>query len=708
MIHFCLSIFCQTARTFLSAFALLIAYSPALLAQDVSFHNQVVPLLTRAGCNSGACHGAAAGRGGMHLSLFGGYPSEDYRTIVQALESRRINRASVSKSLLLRKAIGELDHGGDQAIDPDSIDFYTLRTWIEQGARLDEPAKLVGFKARAFRLSSFEHNYKLKTTVLVEGESSPRDVTRYTQFTTVDPESVQLDIDDDEVLVLRPGRHIVIARYLDRVEPIVLSLSYPGWTEKREAIANNFIDAAVYTRLRELNLPTGSTIPDEAFLRRVFLDLTGRLPGPADIETFHSWSAIDRRAKMVDRLLASAAFNDYWTLIVSRQLHLHSLPNEPEVATAYGDWIRDCIVRGQSWPAMVEALLTTTGDSHSRGAANFARMAGDARAHAELVSEVFLSAKMGCANCHDHPLDRWTQDDYHGLSSLLARIDRGRYVQATASGDVTHPKTRAPAPGRLPGERFVQPTEPPLAVLADWLTHSQQHRLSQAFANRVWKEMFGRGLVDPVDDMRVTNPATHPELLQELATVTISHEYDLRYLLRTIALSATYSRQSSDNFDSYYGSHWSRPMSAHVLSDAIADVIGVPISSSQVRAVQVIDPLMPAPELDALGRCKRTSACEPNSSSRGLAQQMYLVNGGPINQALADPAGRLARRIKEGRKTSEIIQEFYQRAYGQSPSAAELNYWDQKLSHVNEQERRELLEDWLWSMLCSQRFQRNW
>ncbi len=177
----------------------------------------------------------------------------------------------------------------------------------------------------------------------------------------------------------------------------------------------------------------------------------------------------------------------------------------------------------------------------------------------------------------------------------------------------------------------MQPTEPPLAVLADWLTHSQQHRLSQAFANRVWKEMFGRGLVDPwMTCELLIHHASRASA--RVSNRNDRHEYDLRYLLRTIALSATYSLQSSDNFDSYYGSHWSRPMSAHVLSDAIADVIGVPISSSQVRAVQVIDPLMPAPELDALGRCRRTNACDPNSSSRGLAQQMYLVNGGPINQ----------------------------------------------------------------------------
>ena len=683
-------------------------------AQEISFHQQVVPLLTRAGCNAGACHGAAMGRGGLHLSLFGSNPSEDYQSLVQQFEGRRINRVSPSKSLLLRKPIGGLNHGGDQVFDAESFEYRTLKQWLDEGARLDVPAPLKAFRTEANAVGSVEvPTYQLKAWATWLADTPEADVTAYVQFSVADPDAMQLDIDHAQVQLMRPGRHVIIARYLDRIEAMTLSRAFPSRATQASATpltGHNLIDREVQATLTELNLPSGGPINDADFLRRVSLDLTGRLPDPEDVVDFLHSESIDKRHRLVDRLLATPAFDDYWTFIMSRWLHLHSLPNETEGVAAFAKWIHKSVSAGTSWRDMTRQMLTATGDSHAVGPANFCRMVGDARAHAELVSEVFMGARMGCANCHDHPLDRWTQDDYHGLAAMLARIDRSRHVQFTSRGDVTNPKTSLPARARLPGDRFVEVDAQPLGTLAEWLTDSQATRLSQAFTNRVWSEMFGRGLVNEVDDLRETNPATHPRLLNQLSLDVVQHDFDLRCLLRWIASSETYARASSDQADAFYGYHPSRQLAPHVLADAIADVTGVPTEYERMplgaRAVEIVDPLSPAPELDALGRCQRVTNCASPSASMGLATQLHLINGDLINRRLLDPRSRLNQLIEQ-RTTAEIVEEFSLRAFGQLPESTQLKSWVQQLDHENLQERTQRLQDWLWSTLSSQRFQRN-
>lgn len=688
--------------------------SAAVVAQEISFHQQVLPLLTRAGCNSGACHGAAAGRGGLHLSLFGSNPSDDYESLVHQLEGRRINRISSVKSLLLRKPLGQLNHGGDQIFDVDSFEYRILKKWLDEGATLDVPSDVRAFHIHAETLGSADvPTYQLRAWATRPSESSEVDVTAYVQFTVTDPDAVQLDIDHARVQLTRPGRHVIITRYLDRIEAITLSRAFPAPAVQTNApglVNSNLIDREVHATLNGLNLPAGRPISDADFLRRVSLDLTGRLPDPHEAIDFRDSDALDKRHRMVERLLATPAFDDYWTLIMSRWLHLHSLPNETQGAEAYGNWIRQCVSDGVSWRDMTRQLLTSNGDSHTQGPANFSRMVGDARTHAEMVSEVFLAARLGCANCHDHPLDRWTQDDYHGLAAMLARIDRGRFVKFTSRGEVVHPNTHAPARLRLPGDRFVEVDTAPLDTLAQWLTDSQQTRLSQAFTNRIWSEMFGRGLVEAVDDMRETNPPSHPELLSQLSTDVVARNFDLRCLLRSIASSETYAREVSEHADAFYGYHQGRQLTPHVLADAFADVTGMPLAFEHTppgtRAVQILDPLSPAPALDALGRCQRATACTTPSSSIGLATQLHLINGDLINRQLLDPGGRLNLLVQH-RTSAEIVEEFSLRAFGQTPDDAQLSSWSQHLEHPNSQERQERLQDWLWSVLSSQRFQQN-
>ena len=691
----------------------------SLFAEEISFHAQVVPLLTRAGCNAGACHGAAAGRGGFHLSLFGSNPAEDYHAIVHQLEGRRIHRLKPTKSLILRKALGELDHGGGQPTESDSSEFATLKSWIEQGATFDKPLNLESMHVDLERIAVdgdpiVRLRVMARTTQEVtrgDAHEMTHDVTSLAQLTATDPDSVELNVKLAQARLRRPGRHSVIVRYRDRIQAVTLTQPFPNKPLVEPPLANGIIDREINATLTELNIAASDDIGDADFLRRVTLDLTGRLPGLEEIVSFVESRAIDKRQRAVDRLLASAAFNDHWTLIMSRWLRLHSLPNETAGAEAFGKWIHESIATGAAWSDMTRDLLTATGDSHRHGPANFCRMVGDARAHAEMVSEVFLGARMGCANCHDHPLDQWTQDDYHGLAAMLARIDRGRQVKFTLRGEVTHPKTSTPARWRLPGDRFVDENATPIDVLTAWITSTQERRLSQAFTNRLWYEMFGRGLVDPVDDLRATNPAAHPKLLDELSSQVVASGYDLRRLLRWIAESNAYARQSSDELDPYFVHHASRRLTAHALADAISDVTAVPIRFENqplgLRAVRILDPLASASELDALGRCQRPAACGTGSTSTGLATQLHLINGELINRTLSAPDGRLMRMIGEGRSTREIVREFYLRAFAAAPSGEQLDGWVEQLDSHDGQERVQRLQDWLWSVLSSQRFQCN-
>ncbi|MCY2967809.1 MAG: DUF1553 domain-containing protein, partial [Planctomycetota bacterium] len=401
----------------------------------------------------------------------------------------------------------------------------------------------------------------------------------------------------------------------------------------------------------------------------------------------------------------------------ARLLRLHSLPNEPEAARAYADWLHREIQLGTPFDELARNLLTATGDSHTVGPANFPRMVADARGQAELVGQVFLGVRLGCANCHNHPLDRWTQNDYHGLAAVFARLDRGRVVNATSRGAVTNLRTNEPAIPRIPGEQFLSVDVDHRALFADWLTAPRNRYFAKATVNRLWKGMFGRGLVDPTDDLRETNPPTHPELLERLADDFVEHRFNLRRTLRLIVLSHTYARGSSvvrgnEQDDRFYSRSYPRPLDAEVLADAIADVTGVreeyagqPVGT---RAVTLYDPLLPAPSLDILGRCQRAGRCEESDlAAHGLTTELHLLNGELINAKIADPNGRLHQRIAAGDSIESIVTEFHRRAFGRGPSPVELRRWKERLATDDARERRDRLEDFVWALLSSREFRQN-
>ena len=679
------------------------------------FDTEIIPVLTRAGCNAGSCHGAAAGRGGFHLSLFGGDPASDYEAIVHAFEGRRVNLARPDESLVLLKPTGQSKHGGGLVLPEDGAGAERLRNWIAAGAPRGSPRRLTHFAASASRAVVDDEGTKLPLQAVARFDNGPEvNVTQWTVFNSSDPAG--LAIDEAVATVLRRGQHDLVARFLDRVEPIRITLPLrDSPVDLSDEPRANLIDEEIIDTLAALRIPVSGQADDATFLRRLRLDLTGTLPAPDEVEAFLKDDSADRREKLVDRLLASEDFADYWTLRFSRLLRVHSLPNEKEGMRAYTAWLRQSLRDNMPLDRWARALLTATGDSHEVGPANFARTVADARGQAELVSRVFLGARMQCANCHNHPLDRWTQDDYHGLAAVFAKLERGRVVKVGARGVVTNPRTGEPAVPRIPGTRFIDHPDP-MAAFAGWVAAKDNPYFAQAMVNRLWRAMFGRGLVEPVDDLRSTNPATHPRLLDRLAWDFTQNGYDLRRTLKLIALSRAYGRSAkavpgNEADDRYYSRSYRRPLEPEVLADAIAAVTGVPEDypglPKGTRAITLYDPVTPAPSLDVLGRCSRVAGCEENAQGGGLPAKLHLLNGELLNAKIIAKEGRLAKLIAAGRSDREIVTEFYLRGFGRRPSEKELTGWLDRIVKAGPDTRLECLEDLLWSLLNSREFTTN-
>ncbi len=685
----------------------------------VSFQTEILPLLTKAGCNSGACHGAAAGRGGLRLSLFAADSRADYESIVLALEGRRINLKTPSASLFLRKPAGYVHHGGGVIFAEDSDEASLLLRWIQQGVPFGESVDVRELQVQP----SLHVCTKIPETIAlgataIFGNGDSADVISKVRISIADEQAVTLNA-DGTVTVQRPGQHVVLVRFLNRVMPIRIHAPYLSQAAVGPAATDEPlgpIDRHLRQVSQEMRLPLSPPASEDEWFRRVSLDLTGRLPTPEEVRGFLDDKSPDKRAQKIDQLMAGSAFVDLWTLRFSRLLRLQSLPGDQQLFEAAVSMVREVIARDGSLDELARQLLTATGDSHENGAASWSRMVPDARVHAERIGEVFVGARLGCANCHNHPLDRWTQDDYHGLAAVFARLDRSRVVQLRERGAVTNPRTGEPAVPRIPGVGDLGSDGDQRVAIADWVLAEPELRFARVTVNRLWKFMFGRGLVEPVDDLRDTNPATHPELLTWLAQDFAKHGYRIRHTLKQMVLSRAWGASSqpvpgNEQDDRFYSRYYRRSLSPEVLLDAIADVTAVPgaFSAHQTAlAVQVLDPARPAGSLDLLGRCIPGRGCIGESGrTAGLPAKLHLLNGDVINARLQHREGRLQRNIEQGQSSAEIVREFYLRGLGRLPDEREQQMWDEQLSTATGDELRRRLEDFVWAMLNSRDFSEN-
>jgi hypothetical protein len=687
---------------------------------SVDFDNKVIPILTKAGCNTGACHGAAVGRGGFRLSLYGGDPDFDFRSIVLELEGRRVNLSHPDKSLLVLKPTESIEHGGGTRLEYEGNDVELLTKWISQGTPRVQKERLSEFHVTP-DLHVADHigaELQLSATAHFTGGADV-DVTQWTVFTPEDAAAVTIDPQTATAKLLRRGRHIVVARYLDRVVPIELIVPLLDTAvDLADAPRNNFIDDEVLQILSTLRIPVSQQADDHTFLRRATLDLTGRLPTIDAVDEFLTTSRLQQPTHLIDRLLSSPEFNEYWTLQMAKLLRIRSRDKDAQGALTYHKWLKSQIADSVPYDQFTRMILTATGDTHEVGPANFYRTVGGAREQAEFASELFMGNRLRCANCHNHPLDRWTQDDYHGLAAIFAKLDSGRVIKVNSRGEVTHPRTGTAAMARIPGERFLEGDDDGREAFATWLTSQQNPYFAKAIVNRLWKAMMGRGLVEPTDDLRATNPATHPALLTQLADDFVSHKYDLRHTLRRIALSAAYGRSPQtlpeNHADNRFYSHaLSRPLQPEVLADAISDITGIADQYGDetpgTRAVALFDSNIKSDALDILGRCGRDESCEATDlAAGGLARKLHMFNGELINSRNSGADSRLAGLIAAGRKPEEIVNEFYRLALSRTPDATERTYWNKQVATATDAaQQQDILEDFVWSLLTCHEFGTN-
>ena len=689
------------------------------VVENVDFINDLVPMFTKLGCNAGKCHGSAIGRGGFKLSLYGGNPQSDYEAITRRQAGRRINLAHPESSLIFKKPSEIVEHGGGELLTGGE-NAELLIKWIEQGALFTSHRQLKHIEVHPTRFVAARVDDA--TTIKVKAhyhDGSTRDVTHLTRFTADDPSAVKINSDPTMAQALRTGRHIVIARYSTEVTPIeiVVPVADSPVDLSREP-RTNFVDEEILKALFELRLPVSPTLDDQSFIRRISLDLTGRLPRYNGKDP----TLAVNRESIIDELLRSEEFVDFYALKLAKLLRIHSKQDKnlvtttPAAARAFHDYLATSLRDGVGYDQIAREIITASGDSSEYGPAAFFTTAEDPRLQTELTTEVFMGSRMKCANCHNHPLDKWTQDDFHGLTAMFSKLTRSQVIRLNPIGKNIHPNTGEAALMKLPGGAFLpKSTKDGRHAFAAWLTDHKNPYFAKAIVNRLWMYLMGRGLVEPLDDLRSTNPATHPLLLNQLAADFMAHGYDIRHTLKVIAMSSTYSRSSrpvaGNEMDTrFYSHHLHTPLEPEVLADAISDVLGVPSKygseSLGTRAIELRDGAIFSDSLDILGRCNRSKSCEGAPAPIGpLAQKLHLFNGELLNGRLAAKGGRLDTLIEAKNTPMKIAITFYQVALNRNPNLRETRFLRELFApELSADQQRAALEDFVWGLVTCKEF----
>lgn len=696
-----------------TALLLLLAAAPPA---PVDFDTEVLPIFAKAGCNAGACHGAAAGRGGFKLSLFGGDPAGDHRSIVRELEGRRVNLAKPERSLLLLKPTWQLDHEGGQRFEADSDFAALLARWITSGAKREPGRKLVDLivEPASPTIDSLPGKLSLAVTARFDDGTSRR-VEHLALYSPADPSATKVD-ELGRVELTRPGRHAIVVRFLTEVKAIQVTAAHPAEPLTLAAMPrHNWIDDEINATLVALRLPPAPRADDAALLRRLTLDLTGRLPASEQIRAYLADENPNKFAAEVEQLLASPEFVEYWTYRLADWLRYDSAPRDAAARDVYYAWLKEQVAERRPLNELVTELIRSSGDSHQDGPANFHRSAPDARGEAEHVAETLLAVRLRCANCHNHPLDRWTQDDYHGLAAIFARLDRGQVVRFRPGGEVIHPVTGEAALPRIPGETFLDPQIDGRAVLAEWLAAKDNRHFTRAWVNRVWQALLGRGLVEPVDDLRDTNPATHPELLGRLAADFAEQGFDLRHTVRLIVSSAAYQRGSSAALrdDRFYSQAITRPIPTPILVRLICQATEVP-GEMYEEAVgesgddEKLQTLLKSYPLGVQAcearRNDRTKQVETPTGLIDLTGELQWLNGPLLNRKLADSRSAFAKIAFSRATNRRLVEEYYLRTLSRLPTPEEASHWEKELVGS---ERGKRCEDFAWSLLSCPEFVTN-
>ncbi|WP_417376134.1 DUF1549 domain-containing protein [Gimesia maris] len=713
------------------------------IPHEWSFRNDVQPILTKAGCNSGPCHGALAGKGGFRLSLKAYDVLGDYYTIAKQSRGRRIELSDPARSLFLIKPTGAVPHKGGVRFETDSPEYRILSEWIAQGAAAPESADPVIERLEVLPTRSVLTNGQTQH-ILVQAhysDQSVRDVTRWTSFSSVNESVASVDA-AGLIKVTGYGEGAIVCNYSSKIAISKITSPYPQEIAPEVYVKspqNNFIDELVIKQLKRLNLPPSPQSNDTDFIRRVYVDTIGTLPTPDEVQAFVKDQSSDKRNQLIDRLLDRPEFIDYWTYKWSDLLLVNGALIRPEPVKAYHAWIREHVKQNTPWDKMVRELITSQGSSIENGATNFYAIHQDPESMTENVSQAFLGLSIGCAKCHNHPLEKWTNNQYYAMANFFSRVrakgwggaqsagDGIRTLFVATEGDLVQPLTGKPQPPTpLDGTPIdINSPEDRRVYLAEWLTSKDNDFFSRAITNRVWANYFGVGLVEAIDDMRESNPASNEELLAAASGYLVDHDFDLKALMKVILQSAAYQRSSQplpENKDEkrFYSRYYPRRMMAEVLLDAISQVTDVPSEFTMyyepnpqktdfypkgTRAIQLYDSSVISYFLKTFGRNERMITCEcERTEEPTMVQVLHISNGDTINNKLKDKASRVTKMLDAKKTDKELIAEIYLLCLSRQPTATEERKLLRLLQETPPAEKRQAVEDLFWGVLSSREF----
>jgi hypothetical protein len=697
--------------------------------RPLSYNLDVMPVFMRANCNTGSCHGAARGQDGFNLSLFGFDPKGDHYRLTKELSGRRVNLALPEESLLITKSINSVPHTGGKKMEPGSPMYNTLVEWVTMGVPYDAEgvATVVGVDIFPKNAVLEGADAKMQFTVRARySDGHDRDITPLAVFISNNDPTAKVS-PDGLVTAAKRGEAFVMARYDtftvgSQVIVIPDNLQYA----RPEFAANNYIDTLVSDKLHRLRIIPSELCDDETFLRRVFIDIAGLLPTEEEYTKFVTSQEPNKRAKVVDELLTRKEFTEMWVMKWAELLQIRTNPTNQvsyKATLLYFNWLKDRISNNVPFNKIVQELLAADGGTFTNPATNYYQIERDTLKVAENVAQVFMGMRLQCAQCHNHPFDRWTMNDYYGFASFFSQIGRKQaedpretVVFNAGGGEVNHIVTKAPQKPKLLGA-----AEPDTAgkdrrkVLVDWLASPQNPYFATNLSNIIWSHFFGVGIIEPVDDVRVSNPASNRELLDELGKKLTEYNYDFKRLVRDICTSRTYQlssrvNESNEGDEKNFSHALLRRKRAEVMLDSISAVTetknkfqGLPMGA---RAVQIADGNVSTYFLKTFGRAERATVCscevkmDPN-----LGQALHLLNGDITHSKIGE--GQVVKKMLDAQKTQEqVLEALYVRCFSRKPSAAEAKAVMDAIT-ATPAEAQQILEDTFWALLNSKEFMFN-
>jgi len=708
----------------------------------VRFSTDIVPILTRLGCNGGGCHGKASGQNGFKLSLLGFEPEFDHESLVNDARGRRIFLPDPEKSLILQKATGRIPHGGGRVMDESGDDYKMISQWIGQGApgpKPDDPTLVRIELERREEVLKFRDRLALKVKAYFSDGSS-REVTRQSIYQTNEPGIAGVDSQGVINVQDQPGLVAVMVRFGEKIATFRGVVPFVQKNAEKQIVlrklddissemGRSVADSHLLQQWRKLGVEPSPVCDDSTFLRRAMLDICGTLPTPAELAGFINYQDKKKRENLIDQLMDRPEYASYfalkWADILQNRGAGYSTSRQRAGTTLFSGWIRDSIASNKPYDQFVAEIITASGSQSENPPAIWYRTVRKSPEYVESVAQAFLGVRIQCAQCHHHPTESWSQDDYYGLAAVFARVGRkGGFADAevptdeviylAAKGSVVHPRTGLEIQPRALGETAFQigPLDDPRKNLADWMTSPANPFFAKTIVNRLWAHFMGRGIVHPLDDARSTNPPSNPELLDALAADFVAHRFDIRHLIRQITGSHAYQLSSmatpgnSGDLQSF-SRFYSRRIPAEPLLDSISQVLGVPTifpgMPAGTRAIELPDENVAAPFLDIFGRPARLTACEcERVDAPALHQALELVNSAEIQRKLSSPNSFPAKLAASGKDADEIVQEAFVRILAREPQPEEKQAGVDFLGQQSN--RLEAVQSLVWSLLATNEF----